>query len=111
MWKSPLPSRALERHLTLSNSSLLAKRMCGQRGWLFFRGNPYRDALDSAVGFLAKRKNRAVSTFSRKNHFTDLFPCLIKYVLDLQYLLVIKVRVVGKDRAGNFPDAPADPGK
>ena len=76
-----------------------------------FRGNPYRDALDAAVGFLAKRKNRAVLTLSRKNHFADLFPCHIKDVLDLQYLLVIKARVVGKDRAGNFPDAPTDPGK
>ena len=111
MWKSPLPSRVLARHLPLSNSSLLAKRACGQRGWLLFRGNPYRGALYAAVGFLAKRKNRAVLTFSRKNNFADLFPCLIKYLLDLPYLIVIKVRVVGKDRAGNFPDAPADPGE
>lgn len=77
----------------------------------FFAETPIATRSTQRSDFFAKTKNRAVLTLSRKNHFADLFPCIIKYVLDLPYLLVIKVRVVGKDRAGNFPDAPADPGK
>lgn len=72
---------------------------------------PYRGALDAAGLVFLQGKNRAVLTLSRKNHFADLSPCLIKDVLDLLCLLVIKVRIVGKDRAGNFPDAPPDPWK